>query len=234
MSDPHSADPTRAWTPPPEQGGQPRQASGSQGNESDTPWWQQKKRDTPAPQPPSAQPQATPQQYQPPQPQYQQPAYPSPPQQPATYQQPPQQGAYPQYAQPAQYAQPGQYPQQAYAPAPATTSSGSGKRWLIIGGAVLALIVVVVVAAVVLLAVGGSNTQLDVSKAQAGVQQILTDPVNGYGLQNVSDVKCNNGDNPSAGKGDSFTCQVNVNGAKRNVNVVVVDDNGTYEIDRPK
>jgi Domain of unknown function (DUF4333) len=94
--------------------------------------------------------------------------------------------------------------------------------------------VVVVIAAVALLAIGGSNTQLDVIKAQAGVQQILTDPVNGYGLQNVSDVKCNNGDNPSAGKGDSFTCQVKVNGAKRNVNVVVVDDNGTYEIDRPK
>jgi len=35
-------------------------------------------------------------------------------------------------------------------------------------------------------------------------------------------------------KGDSFTCGVNVDGTKRHVTAVIQDDNGTYELDRPK
>ncbi len=42
------------------------------------------------------------------------------------------------------------------------------------------------------------TTKLDVNKAQAGVQQILTDETNGYGAKNVKDVKCNNGQTPSS------------------------------------
>jgi hypothetical protein len=76
--------------------------------------------------------------------------------------------------------------------------------------------------------------ELDVSKAQAGVQQILTDKIKGYGLINVTDVRCNNGRNPAADKGDSFVCEATVNGAKRHVSVVVEDDNGRYEVDRPR
>jgi len=34
------------------------------------------------------------------------------------------------------------------------------------------------------------TTKLDVSAAQSGVQQILTDEANGYGAKNVKDVKC--------------------------------------------
>ena len=45
------------------------------------------------------------------------------------------------------------------------------------------------------------TTKLDVSKAQAGVQQILTDETNGYGAKNVKDVKCNNGSDPTVKKG---------------------------------
>ena len=30
---------------------------------------------------------------------------------------------------------------------------------------------------------------LDVKKAQAGVQQILTDPTNGYGMENISNIR---------------------------------------------
>ena len=59
------------------------------------------------------------------------------------------------------------------------------------------------------------TTKLDVSKADAGVQQILTDSTNGYGAKNVKDVKCNNGQNPTVKKGASFDCDVSIDGTKR-------------------
>ena len=79
-----------------------------------------------------------------------------------------------------------------------------------------------------------NHNTLDVNKAQTGVQQILTDPIKGYGTKNVTDIKCNNGQNPLARMGDSFTCEVKVDGAQRHVTVVFADDDGTYEVDRPK
>jgi hypothetical protein len=79
-----------------------------------------------------------------------------------------------------------------------------------------------------------ATTELDVDKAQIGVRQVLTDPINGYGRDNVTGVRCNNGRNPVVRKGASFTCEVNVDGAKRHVNVVFSDDTGTYEVDRPR
>ena len=78
------------------------------------------------------------------------------------------------------------------------------------------------------------TTKLDVNKAQQGVQQILTDESNGYGAKNVNDVKCNNGQNPTVKKGDTFTCEVSIDGTKRQVTVTFQDDKGTYEVGRPK
>ena len=78
------------------------------------------------------------------------------------------------------------------------------------------------------------TTKLDVDKAQQGVQQILTDEANGYGAKNVKDVKCNNGQNPTVKKGDTFTCEVSIDGTKRQVTVTFQDDKGTYEVGRPK
>jgi Domain of unknown function (DUF4333) len=75
---------------------------------------------------------------------------------------------------------------------------------------------------------------LDVSKVQAGVLRTLSDPASGYGANTVGEISCNNGRNPNADKGTTFTCDVTVNGAKRHVTVMVSDDNGTYEIDRPR
>jgi Domain of unknown function (DUF4333) len=75
---------------------------------------------------------------------------------------------------------------------------------------------------------------LDVDKVQHGVLQTLSDPAGGYGANTVTDVSCNNGRNPRADRGTTFTCDVVVNGAERHVTVVVSDDNGTYEIDRPR
>jgi hypothetical protein len=75
---------------------------------------------------------------------------------------------------------------------------------------------------------------LNVTKAEAGVQRILLDPEEGYGVTNVTDVVCNNGDDPEIKKGGTFTCEVIVDGRKRQVLVAFSDDNGTYEVDRPR
>jgi Domain of unknown function (DUF4333) len=75
---------------------------------------------------------------------------------------------------------------------------------------------------------------LDVSKAEAGVQQILVDPIEGYGATSVTDVVCNNGDDPEIEKGGTFTCEVIVDGRKRQVLAVFQDDTGTYAVDRPR
>jgi hypothetical protein len=109
------------------------------------------------------------------------------------------------------------------------------KPWLLVGIGALA----VLIGASVLLgnisklsAAGG--TFLDVAKVQAGVLQTLADPAGGYGANTVTEVSCNNGRNPSAKRGTTFTCDATVNGAPRHVTVVVSDDNGTYEIDGPR
>ncbi len=75
---------------------------------------------------------------------------------------------------------------------------------------------------------------LDVSKVEAGVQRILVDPADGYGATSVSNVVCNNGNDPEIKKGATFTCEVVVEGRKRQVLVVFQDDGGTYEVDRPR
>ncbi len=81
---------------------------------------------------------------------------------------------------------------------------------------------------------GGSGTVLDVRKAEAGVQEILRNPINGYGANNVSAVKCNNGKNPAVEQGKGFACDVTINGAQRQVQVVFRDNTGTYEVDGPR
>lgn len=83
--------------------------------------------------------------------------------------------------------------------------------------------------------VGGSGpVELDVGHAEDGVHEVLTDPVNGYGREDVSDIRCNNGVNPTVRKGGSFSCTVIVNGAPRQVLVEFADDAGTYLVDRPR
>ncbi|BBX04686.1 hypothetical protein BST36_27295 [Mycolicibacterium moriokaense] len=80
----------------------------------------------------------------------------------------------------------------------------------------------------------GSGTVLDVAQAEAGVKQILSDPINGYGANEVSAVRCNDGKNPKVKQGEGFTCDVTINGAKRRVQVVFRDDAGTFEVDGPR
>lgn len=109
------------------------------------------------------------------------------------------------------------------------------KPWLLVGiGAVALLIGTSVLLGSIskLSATGGKF--LDVAKVQAGVLQTLADPASGYGANTVTEVSCNNGRNPSAKRGTTFTCDATVNGAPRHVTVVVSDDNGTYEVDGPR
>lgn len=247
MSGPQGSDPTQAWSGPPQQ-------SGGAPSPGEQPAWQppsppeQPAGDAPAWQPPAYQ---APQQY----PQYQQPAYNPPPPQ---YQQPDQYGqqptgyapqGYPQqygqqpgqpYGQPQQYGQPGQpgqYDQQ-YPPYAAPGTEEGSKKSMAVIGSVLGLLAVVIVAVVLVLGFWKPGffvtTTLDVDAAQTGVQQILTDEANGYGAKNVKDVRCNDGVSPEVKKGDTFTCQVSIDGTKRQVTVTFQDDNGTYEVGRPK
>jgi Domain of unknown function (DUF4333) len=108
-------------------------------------------------------------------------------------------------------------------------------RWLLVGAGGLALVVGIAVLVINIPKLGtAGGTVLDVSRVQAGVLQTLSDPASGYGANTVTDVSCNNGRNPSAGKGTTFICDATVNGDQRHVTVIVSDDSGTYEIDGPR
>lgn len=177
------------------------------------------------------------------QPQYGQPQYGQP-----RYGQ--QQYGQPQYGQP-QYGQPGygqqpQYGQQAYGEAPAydqqpygqhqpyggqgwqnpqQSSSSSKKVLLIVGGVIIALVAAIVVTGSLVL---GSNT-FDNAAVQDGVAKIVTES---YGAIDVSDVSCPSGQ--KAETGTQFTCTLTTDGVPGSVTVTVKDDDGTYEVGRPR
>ncbi|MDO0976730.1 DUF4333 domain-containing protein [Mycolicibacterium frederiksbergense] len=250
MSGPQGSDPTQAWSgQPPQSGGAP--SPGEQPAWQPPPTPEQPAGDAPAWQQPAYQQPQPPQQY----PQYQQPAYNPPPQgdqygqQPTAYapqgypqygqQQPGQPYGQPPNGQPQQpYGQPGQYDQQQYSPYGPTGTEEGSKKSLAVIGTVVGLLAAVIVAVVLVLGFWKPGffvtTTLDVDAAQTGVQQILTDEANGYGATNVKDVQCNDGVSPVVKKGDTFTCQVSIDGTKRQVTVTFQDDNGTYEVGRPK
>ncbi len=235
---------TQPWQPP---------SSGSDQPTTDSPSWHPpaySPQEYPQYQQPTqpAQPYRPPQQYPPTeqfgqQPtEYGQPTYPpgqygQPTQygQPGPYGQPTQYGQPPtQYGQPGPYGQqPGQYPQYT-----APGAEEGSKRSLATVGGIIGLLAALIVAAVLVLGFWKPGffvtTKLDVEAAQSGVQQILTDEANGYGAKNVKDVKCNNGQSPTVKKGDTFNCEVSIDGTKRQVTVTFQDDDGTYEVGRPK
>jgi hypothetical protein len=161
--------------------------------------------------------------------------------QPGQYGQPGQFGQYPP-GPPGQYpppGQPGQYPPPGQ-PGPygqPPTAPGSKRSRMVIG-TVIGAFAAVLVAVILVLGFWQPGffvtTKLDVGKAQAGVQKVLTDNTIGYGAKNVKDVKCNNGQNPTVKKGGSFDCDVSIDGTKRQVTVTFQDNKGTYEVGRPK
>ncbi len=218
------------------------------------PTWQPAGSEAPAWQPPAYTPQQYPQYGQPPVAGYPvtQP-YAAPEYNPAAYGQPgqyPQPGVYGQpgqYGQPAQYGQPGQYPAPGQYPPPGQPGAYPGyvapgaedaKKSTRLTMTMLGVLGALLLALILVLGFWKPGffvtTKLDVNKAQQGVQQILTDEANGYGAKNVNDVKCNNGQNPTVKKGDTFACEVSIDGTKRQVTVTFQDDKGTYEVGRPK
>jgi hypothetical protein len=102
------------------------------------------------------------------------------------------------------------------------------------GVAIILVEAVVAVVALGFFGFFGAAYLLDVRQAEAGVQQILGDPFNGYGANDVASVRCNDGRDPRIEQGGGFTCQVTINGTRRQVQVVFRDDAGTYEVDGPR
>lgn len=151
-------------------------------------------------------------------------------QQPTQYGQPPQYGQqYPSYGQPADG--------QPFSPYQSSGTESPKKSMGVILGVVGAVVAVLVIA----FAITGFwkpgflvTTELDVQAANSGVEKVLSDTENGYGAKNVSDVNCADGKNPRVEKGATFECSVSIDGTERKVTVTFQDDQGTYEVGRPK
>jgi hypothetical protein len=141
---------------------------------------------------------------------------------------------------PAKKPPPIQASEKAAVPVASRHSRGSARRKGAQLPMLIAVAVIAIAGAAVLVLVGLSRIDvlkgkvLDVSQAEAGVRRILTDQIDGYGATNVTDVACNGGADPHIRKGGTFGCDVVVDGRKRHVLVAFQDDNGTYEVDRPR
>jgi hypothetical protein len=142
---------------------------------------------------------------------------------------PPQQRPPPPPPDPNRYRLPPQPPTQHRAP-----NGPARSNLLLFGGIAAAVVLLAVVAVSVWALMFRDGTVIDVAKAEAGVRQILSDPVNGYGSNTISALRCNGGKNPPAAKGDTFTCEVEIAGAVRHVTAVFQDDKGTFAVDGPR
>lgn len=122
------------------------------------------------------------------------------------------------------------------APTPAVATAERRWQHLLLVASLAGLLVAGVLAAVLVHRLFGATgaTELDVGTAQADISAILTDPINGYGIVDLGDVRCNNGRNPVVRRGAGFSCVVTVGGAQRQVAAVFTDDGGTYQVDRPR
>ncbi|GEE02869.1 hypothetical protein nbrc107696_33150 [Gordonia spumicola] len=123
-----------------------------------------------------------------------------------------------------------------YAPNPAAAGpDASGKRGkgLLIG--IIAGVVVLIAAIALVTAFiwpKWTEKSLSQSAVESGVQKILTQAQpDGYGITDVKDVSCPDGQKVDAGV--TFTCSVKVNGENKHVTVTVKDSDGTYEVSRP-
>ncbi|MDZ7882399.1 MAG: DUF4333 domain-containing protein [Mycobacterium sp.] len=211
------------WARPggaPAPGGQPRHGAPGHGA-------------PPPPGPPPRQPYpAAPQQYPPRQrPHQPTPGYPPPPQRvPPPPHYPPQQ-----QQRPAPVIDPNRYTLPPGTPSSHRAPSGRSvpdRRTALIGAGVAVALALAGVALWQFLF--RDTTVINVEQAEAGVREILSDPINGYGANSISALRCNDGRDPSAAKGDSFTCAVEIDGTVRHVYVEFQDDNGTFAVDGPR
>ncbi|CAJ1582540.1 DUF4333 domain-containing protein [[Mycobacterium] wendilense] len=169
------------------------------------------------------------------------PGWPAPMPPTGPYQPPP--GGYPPQAPPPPAHHPapsGPYHQPpwhtaGYAPAPGFPMGPPrrGRRGKLIAAAVAAA-ALIAVGITAFWAPGFLRTeQLDVNAVQDGVRHVLTDVANGYGAGEVTDVRCNNGENPTIESGATFGCEATINGTARQVEVTFADDRGTYWVGAP-
>ncbi|ABK71457.1 DUF4333 domain-containing protein [Mycolicibacterium smegmatis] len=107
-------------------------------------------------------------------------------------------------------------------------------RWQVVAMAAAAVVVIAAVAVGLWMRGEAGGPRLDVRQAEAGVAEILSDPVYGYGANDVAAVACNNGKNPRVEVGSTFMCAVDINGTVRQVVVEFTDDDGTYAVDGPR
>jgi hypothetical protein len=136
-----------------------------------------------------------------------------------------------QYAQPppGQWAPPGP-------PAPAVSAKGGGSGATVLL-TVAAVIVVIVGVGVALKVSGVLNREikkLAVAEVQTEVQKVLVDRVTGYTSSDITNVACNNGQDPTVKQGGSFTCDVSDRGKQHRLTVRFTDGGGTYEVGLPE
>jgi len=117
--------------------------------------------------------------------------------------------------------------------APHGTQTSLALRNILIVASATAVVALAVAAAVLASRKPGSK-QLDVAKAQQGVAEILSDPINGYGAEQVSQVSCNGGTNPPIADGRTFSCKAVIDGGAYDVTVTFKGNDGTYEVDWPR
>lgn len=114
------------------------------------------------------------------------------------------------------------------------TSRRSKARWWVTALAGAAVLIAGTALVLSLTATRIPTKVLDVAKTQRQVEQILRDPLEGYGAGDVTAVVCNNGVNPTIKRGSEFSCTATVDGNQRSIAVVFQDDDGTYAVDRPR
>lgn len=123
-------------------------------------------------------------------------------------------------------------------PAPPAPVPSTGKRapvgWWTAAAVCAVLVIGGGAAALVASGTKPPPTVLDTESAQRQVEQILRDPLDGYGAGTVTGVVCNGGVNPALEKGAEFICEAVVDGVSRRVAVVFQDDAGTFAVDRPR
>ena len=73
----------------------------------------------------------------------------------------------------------------------------------------------------------------DIREAESRIRQVLADEVTGYRINNVQNVACNGEIDPPINKGDTFSCDVTIDGEHKTLTVTFPDDTGVYEIGRP-
>ena len=108
------------------------------------------------------------------------------------------------------------------------------RRALLLGGGIAAAVGVAVAIGAVAAETKTPAAVLDVTDAQRGVELVLRDPVEGYGLNDIGPVLCNDGQNPAVEQGTGFECTVSVEGVQRQVSVIFQDNQATYAVDRPR